>query len=183
MVVCAAGLALCTVSASLLSEHFCVLIRPQSTRTFHIKTEGPASPALTGLARSFDECPQGLCGTPWAALRFLIHSPLQAELRELQPVLEQTAKDVEAMMVQITADKQEADVTQKRVAKQEQEADEQAAKVRAAVSQHNTCGPVQSFRIRYVQLWQQVSGSSVLSSTCESQCSASDPGVCSFGSK
>ena len=71
----------------------------------------------------------GLCSTPWAALHALIHVILQAELRELQPVLEQTAKDVEAMMVQITADKQEADVTQKRVAKQEQEADEQAAKV------------------------------------------------------
>ena len=64
----------------------------------------------------------------------LVHDLLQAELRELQPVLEQTAKDVEAMMVQITADKQEADVTQKRVAKQEQEADEQAAKVHAATA-------------------------------------------------
>ena len=63
-----------------------------------------------------------------------MHDLLQAELRELQPVLEQTAKDVEVMMVQITADKQEADVTQKRVAKQEQEADEQAAKVRADVA-------------------------------------------------
>ena len=49
-------------------------------------------------------------------------------------MLEQTAKDVEVMMIQITADKQEADVTQKRVAKQEQEADEQAAKVRAAMA-------------------------------------------------
>ena len=79
-------------------------------------------------------CSQRLCGTLWAALHFQMHILLQAELRELQPVLEQTAKDVEVMMVQITADKQEADVTQKRVAKQEQEADEQAAKVHAAVA-------------------------------------------------
>ena len=90
---------------------------------------------------------KGFCGTPWAAIHALVHDLLQAELRELQPVLEQTAKDVEVMMVQITADKQEADVTQKRVAKQEQEADEQAAKVRAAVA------------ASVGQLWQQACGS------------------------
>jgi len=44
-------------------------------------------------------------------------------------VLEKTAVDVEAMMVRITADKKEAAVTQKAVAQQEQEANEQAAQV------------------------------------------------------
>ena len=42
-------------------------------------------------------------------------------------MLERTAVDVEAMMVRITADKKEAAVTQKAVAQQEQEANEQAA--------------------------------------------------------
>jgi len=42
-------------------------------------------------------------------------------------VLEKTAVDVDAMMVRITADKKEAAATQKAVAKQEQEANEQAA--------------------------------------------------------
>lgn len=55
---------------------------------------------------------------------------LQAELRQLQPVLEKTAVEVEAMMVRITADKKEAAATQKAVAQQEQEANEQAAQVR-----------------------------------------------------
>jgi hypothetical protein len=54
---------------------------------------------------------------------------LQAELRQLQPVLERTAVDVEAMMLRITADKKEAAATQKAVAQQEQEANEQAARV------------------------------------------------------
>lgn len=54
---------------------------------------------------------------------------LQAELRQLQPVLEKTAVDVDAMMVRITADKKEAAATQKAVAQQEQEANEQAARV------------------------------------------------------
>ncbi len=54
---------------------------------------------------------------------------LQAELRQLQPVLEKTAFDVDAMMVRITADKKEAAATQKAVAQQEQEANEQAARV------------------------------------------------------
>ena len=53
----------------------------------------------------------------------------QGELRQLQPVLEKTAVEVEAMMVRITADKKEAAVTQKAVAQQEQDANEQAAKV------------------------------------------------------
>ena len=61
---------------------------------------------------------------------------LQIELRQLQPVLEKTAVDVEAMMVRITADKKEAAVTQKAVALQEQEANEQAAQV---------CHALQSF--------------------------------------
>lgn len=54
---------------------------------------------------------------------------MQGELRQLQPVLEKTAVEVEAMMVRITADKKEAAVTQKAVAQQEQEANEQAAQV------------------------------------------------------
>ena len=54
---------------------------------------------------------------------------MQAELRQLQPVLEKTAVDVEAMMVRITADKKEAAATQKAVSQQEQEANEQAAQV------------------------------------------------------
>ena len=54
---------------------------------------------------------------------------LQAELRQLQPVLEKTAVDVDTMMVRITADKKEAAATQKAVAQQEQEANEQAARV------------------------------------------------------
>ena len=58
---------------------------------------------------------------------------LQGELRQLQPVLEKTAVDVEAMMVRITADKKEAAVTQKAVAQQEQEANEQAAQVCCAL--------------------------------------------------
>ena len=78
-------------------------------------------------------------------------------------MLEQTAKDVEAMMVQITADKQEADVTQKHVAKQEQEADEQAAKVRAAMA---------------ASAWQLCH-----STTREGQCNPLDIGMCSLGSK
>lgn len=57
------------------------------------------------------------------------HCCCQGELRQLQPVLEKTAVDVEAMMVRITADKKEAAVTQKAVAQQEQDANEQAAKV------------------------------------------------------
>ena len=44
-------------------------------------------------------------------------------------MLEKTAVDVEAMMVRITADKKEAAATQKAVAQQEQEANEQAAQV------------------------------------------------------
>jgi len=44
-------------------------------------------------------------------------------------VLEKTAVDVDAMMVRITADKKEAAATQKAVAQQEQEANEQAARV------------------------------------------------------
>ncbi|KAL0019092.1 hypothetical protein WJX77_000912 [Trebouxia sp. C0004] len=56
---------------------------------------------------------------------------MQAELRQLQPVLERTAVDVEAMMVRITADKKEAAATQKAVAQQEQEANEQAARAKA----------------------------------------------------
>ena len=54
---------------------------------------------------------------------------VQGELRQLQPVLEKTAVEVEAMMVRITADKKEAAITQKAVAQQEQEANEQAAQV------------------------------------------------------
>ena len=54
---------------------------------------------------------------------------LQAELQQLQPVLEKTAVDVDTMMVRITADKKEAAATQKAVAQQEQEANEQAARV------------------------------------------------------
>lgn len=57
------------------------------------------------------------------------HCCWQGELRQLQPVLEKTAVEVEAMMVRITADKKEAAVTQKAVAQQEQDANEQAAKV------------------------------------------------------
>ena len=58
---------------------------------------------------------------------------MQAELRQLQPVLEKTAVEVEAMMVRITADKKEAAVTQKAVAQQEQEANEQAAHVHSCI--------------------------------------------------
>ena len=44
-------------------------------------------------------------------------------------MLEETAVEVEAMMVRITADKKEAAATQKAVSQQEQEANEQAAQV------------------------------------------------------
>ncbi|KAK9803422.1 hypothetical protein WJX72_010826 [[Myrmecia] bisecta] len=55
---------------------------------------------------------------------------MQKELQQLQPVLEQTAQEVEAMMVTITADKKEADETKKAVAKQEVDANVQAAKAK-----------------------------------------------------
>ena len=82
------------------------------------------SPYRSHLCRPRPCTPQHLCCT------------LQAELRQLQPVLEKTAVEVEAMMVRITADKKEAAVTQKAVAQQEQEANEQAAQV---CHQMNAC--------------------------------------------
>lgn len=62
---------------------------------------------------------------------------MQLELQNLQPVLEQTARDVEDMMITITSDKREADETQKAVARQEKEANEQAAKVDKSI--HMNC--------------------------------------------
>jgi hypothetical protein len=53
----------------------------------------------------------------------------QRELKDLQPRLEQTAKDVDDVMQHIIADRSEASVTQKVVAQQELEANAQAARV------------------------------------------------------
>eukprot|EP00884_Botryococcus_braunii_P017803 jgi/Botrbrau1/4706/Bobra.0218s0027.1 len=53
---------------------------------------------------------------------------MQKELKELQPRLEQTAKDVDDVMLHIATDRSEASTTQKLVAQQEQDANAQAAK-------------------------------------------------------
>jgi len=56
---------------------------------------------------------------------------MQAELTDLQPVLEKTAKDVEAMMISIAADKEEAAETERTVRQQEKDANIQAAEAKA----------------------------------------------------
>ena len=56
---------------------------------------------------------------------------MQAELVDLQPVLERTAKDVEAMMISIAADKEEAAETERTVKQQEKDANIQAAEAKA----------------------------------------------------
>lgn len=66
---------------------------------------------------------------------------MQKELTELQPVLVVTAKEVEDMMVTITADKASADQTKQQVAVQEAEA---TAQVRTPLS----CRRFPSFRSR-----------------------------------
>jgi dynein heavy chain, axonemal len=64
------------------------------------------------------------------------HAPLQvegmqAELQELQPVLEKTAKEVEEMMKQIDEDKAAAAETKAQVEVQEANANEKAASAKA----------------------------------------------------
>lgn len=56
---------------------------------------------------------------------------MQHELKELQPVLATTAKEVEVMMTTIAADKQEAAVTKAVVEQQEHDANAQAAEAKA----------------------------------------------------
>ena len=55
---------------------------------------------------------------------------MQRELQDLQPILAKTAKEVEDMMVVITNDKKEADLTKASVEKQEKDANQQAAKAK-----------------------------------------------------
>ncbi|KAJ7552868.1 hypothetical protein O6H91_06G073600 [Diphasiastrum complanatum] len=56
---------------------------------------------------------------------------MQKELVRLQPVLEATAKEADDMMVVITHDKKDADITKQEVAKQEMDANAQAAQAKA----------------------------------------------------
>lgn len=66
---------------------------------------------------------------------------MQRELTELQPVLAATARDVEAMMLTIAHDKEEAASTKQAVEQQEREANEQAATAKAiAGAQRWGCG-------------------------------------------
>jgi dynein heavy chain len=68
---------------------------------------------------------------------------MQKELTELQPVLIVTAKEVESMMVTITADKASADTTKQQVAVQEADATAQVqlsqAFMTAVACVHDSC--------------------------------------------
>jgi hypothetical protein len=63
---------------------------------------------------------------------------MQRELRELQPVLAQTAAEVEAMMAAIARDKEEAAATKAAVQQQEEDATRQAATAKAIAGAHST---------------------------------------------
>lgn len=64
---------------------------------------------------------------------------MQTELKDLQPVLEKTAVEVEEMMVQIDADKAAAAETKASVQKQEAAANEKAAQAKAIADDAQVC--------------------------------------------
>ena len=64
---------------------------------------------------------------------------MQKELKDLQPVLEKTAVEVEEMMVQIDADKAAAAETKASVQKQEAAANEKAAQAKAIADDAQVC--------------------------------------------
>lgn len=66
---------------------------------------------------------------------------MQKELKDLQPVLEETAIEVEAMMVQIEGDKAAAAVTKAQVQEQEAAANEKAAAAKAIADDAQVRGP------------------------------------------
>lgn len=64
---------------------------------------------------------------------------MQKELKDLQPVLEKTAVEVEEMMVQIDADKAAAAETKAAVQQQEMAANEKAAQAKAIADDAQVC--------------------------------------------